>query len=163
MPFVPVMRKKKPISRIRANEDLKARPQVQYQENVLRLLDDLNAPLLMLPRVSQGNEVRQIGFFADVRFTGSATLAAVAKIARTFKASIVLFNIAESHLPPIETAYAEKLFSQQELEEIDGVRVKLVNLQKSSKAEIESICNEYHIDMLTAMQGRKKLLYNMVA
>ncbi|HEY0899903.1 MAG TPA: hypothetical protein VGD90_11250 [Sphingobacteriaceae bacterium] len=161
LPFVPVMRKKKPISRIRANEDL--RTKTEYQANVLRLLDDLNAPLLMLPRVGQGSDIKQIGFFTDLRFTGSATLAAVAKIAQTFKAGIVLFNISESHLPSMEPAYAEKYFKKQELEEINGIPVKLVNLNKPSKAELENIFNDYHIDMLTAMQGRKNLLYNLVA
>ena len=44
-----------------------------------------------------------------------------------------------------------------------GIPVKLVNLNKPSKAELENIFKDYHIDMLTAMQGRKNLLYNLVA
>ncbi|HEY0895230.1 MAG TPA: hypothetical protein VGE15_01630 [Sphingobacteriaceae bacterium] len=162
-PLTALNRTKRTITRIRANKDLKTASENVYQENILRLLDELNSPILMLPRVEQGRVVHSIGFFTDLRFTGHSTLSMVAKMARSYHASIVIFNVSESHLPPMDAGYAESFFKRQGLETIDGVPAKLVNLTMGTASELEKIFTEHQIGMLTALQERKNLLYNLIA
>lgn len=162
-PVIPVKRKTSPFNKIRANKDLRTTTKQVYQENILRLLDNLNSPVLLLPRVGEGTFVRQIGFFTDLRFTGNSTLSLIAKIASSYNAGIVLFNISESHLPPMDGAYAEGYFRQQGLSEVNGIPVKLVNLPKGNTSQLESIFTQHDIDMICALPERKNLLYNLVA
>lgn len=158
-PLTTFNKKKRTITLLRANKNLKA----TYQENILRLLDELNSPMLMLPRVAGASAVRTIGFFTDLRFTGHATLAQVAKMARSFNASIVIFNIAESHLPQMDPAYAASCFDRQGLDQIDGVETKLVNLRAGTPSEMEKTFAEHNIGMLTVLRERKNLLYDLIA
>lgn len=160
---MPVKRKITPINKIRANKDLRATSTHVYQENILRLLDNLNSPVLLLPRVDAGMSVRQVGFFTDLRFTGNSTLSLIAKIASSYDATIVLFNISESHLPAMDAAYAERYFAQHGLSEIGGIPVKLVNLNKGSQNQMEDLFVQHDIDMICALPERKNLLYNLVA
>ncbi len=162
-PLTSLNRKKRTISRIRANKDLKTASDHVYQENILRLLDALNSPILMLPRVEQDRVVQSIGFFTDLRFTGHSTLSLVARMARSYHAAIVIFNVSESHLPPMDPGYAESLFKRQGLETIDGVPARLVNLTLGTASEMEKVFAEHQIGMLTALQERKNLLYSLIA
>jgi hypothetical protein len=162
-PVASKRRKRRLISKIRASKDLNEASTRIYQEGILRLLDELNSPVLMLPRVERGSTIHRIGFFTDLRFTGNSTLALVAKMAQSFNASIVLFNISESHLPSMDSSYAESFFKQQGLERINGIPVKLVNLKCGTLSEMEKAFTENSIDMLTALPERKNLLYNLIA
>lgn len=75
-----------------------------YNQNILKLLDDLQCPVLLLPRIKNETSFQRIGFLTDILFTGRATVALLVKIAKSLQASITLFNIPEGALPEMDVA-----------------------------------------------------------
>jgi hypothetical protein len=135
-----------------------------YNSNFLKLLDDLQCPVLLLPRVKKERSIKRIGFFTDILFTGTATLALLMKTAKSLHAKITVFNIPEPALPEMDPGYAERYFAEQGMSKIDGSEIKLVNLKKVSETEaIEDILEKYEIDLVAATQRRKDLLYRLVS
>lgn len=135
-----------------------------YNENILKLLDDLQCPVLLLPRIKKETSTQRIAFLADVLFTSKATLASLTRIARSLRANITLFNIAEPALPEMDPGYAKKHFTEQGLSEVNGVKVKLLNVRKRTNDEaLEEIFNQHRITLIAATRQRKDLLYKLVS
>lgn len=133
-----------------------------YNLKILRLLDDLDCPLLLLPRIKSGNIIKKIGFFTDIRFTGIATIALIVKIAKSFQARLTLFNFAEPAIPEMDDEYARRFFLTKGLSKVNGLELNLVNIDKTiALPKLESILDFYEIDLIAAMNGRKDLLYKL--
>ena len=54
-----------------------------YHLNVLKFLDDLECPLLLLPRIKKASGMHAIAFITDIRFTDISSLRLVVKTARS--------------------------------------------------------------------------------
>jgi hypothetical protein len=133
-----------------------------YNQRILRLLDDLECPLLLLPRIKSGNVIQKVGFFTDIRFTGIATIALIVKIAKSFQAGLTLFNFAEPSIPEMDDDYAQSFFMNKGMSKVNGMELKLVNIEKATEFNnLEAILNRHDIDLVTAMNGRKDLLYKL--
>jgi len=133
-----------------------------YNQKILKLLDDLECPVLLLPRIKSGNIIQQIGFFSDIRFTGIPTIAMIVKIAKSFQAGLTLFNLAEPAIPQMDPDFANSFFLKQGMSKVNGMEVSLVNVEKSiSLTNLESILDHRKIDMIATMNGRKDLLYKL--
>lgn len=133
-----------------------------YNQRILRLLDDLDCPLLLLPRIKSENIIKKIGFFTDIRFTGIATMALIVKIAKSFQAGLTLFNFAEPAIPEMDDEYARSFFLSKGLSKVNGLDLKLVNVEKSiATPKLGTILDFYEIDLIAAMNGRKDLLYKL--
>jgi hypothetical protein len=135
-----------------------------YHKNILKLLDDLQCPVVLLPRVTSEHFDQRIGFFTDILFTGRSTIALLVKIARSFQATVTIFNIPEPVLPAMDPGYAERYFRQQGLSKVNGLRIDLVNLKKGTTIKaIETTLDQYHITIVASMHQRKDLLYKLVS
>lgn len=145
------------------NEDKEQRLKIPvYNQKILRLLDDLDCPLLLLPRIKSGNIIHKIGFFTDIRFTGIATIAMIVKIAKSFQAGLTLFNFAEPAIPEMDHDYALSFFLNKGMSNVNGQELNLVNIDKSIAIKnLESILDNHNIDLIAAMNGRKDLLYKL--
>lgn len=133
-----------------------------YNQKILRLLDDLDCPLLLLPRIKSGNIIQKIGFFTDIRFTGIATIAMIVKIAKSFQSGLTLFNFAEPEIPEMDHDYAHSFFLNKGMSNVNGQELNLVNIDKSiALKNLESILDYHNIDLIAAMNGRKDLLYKL--
>ncbi|WP_395625746.1 hypothetical protein [Daejeonella sp.] len=145
------------------NEDKEQRVKIPvYNQKILRLLDDLDCPLLLLPRIKSGNIIQKIGFFTDIRFTGIATIAMIVKIAKSFQAGLTLFNFAEPAIPEMDDDYAHSFFLNKGMSKVNGQELNLVNIEKSiALKNLESILDNHDIDLIAAMNGRKDLLYKL--
>jgi hypothetical protein len=133
-----------------------------YNQRILKLLDDLECPLLLLPRIQSGNIIQKIGFFTDIRFTGVATIAMIVKIAKSFQAGLTLFNFAEPSIPEMDDDYAQSFFMNKGMSKVNGLDLKLVNIEKATAFDnLESILDQHDIDLIAAMNGRKDLLYKL--
>lgn len=135
-----------------------------YNQNILRLLDDLQCPVLLLPRAKNDGTIQRIGFLTDLLFTSRATLALLVKLAKSFNASVTIFNIPEPVLPEMDPGYAKRYFTEQGLSKVNGQVINLVNIKKTTSTEtIETIFDHHHITMAAATQKRKDLLYRLVS
>lgn len=135
-----------------------------YHKNILKLLDDLQCPVLLLPRVTSERFDQRIGFFTDILFTGRSTIALLVKIAKSFQATVTIFNIPEPVLPQMDPEYAEKYFREQGMSKVNGLRIDLVNLKKGTTIKaIETMLDQYHITIVASMHQRKDLLYKLVS
>jgi hypothetical protein len=145
------------------NEDKEKQAKVPvYNQRILKLLDDLECPLLLLPRIQSGNIIQKIGFFTDIRFTGIATIAMIVKIAKSFQAGLTLFNFAEPAIPEMDDDYAQSFFMNKGMAMVNGLELKLVNIEKATAFNnLESILDQHDIDLIAAMNGRKDLLYKL--
>lgn len=145
------------------NEDKEQRLKIPvYNQKILRLLDDLDCPLLLLPRIKSGKIIHKIGFFTDIRFTGIATIAMIVKIAKSFQAGLTLFNFAEPAIPEMDHDYALSFFLNKGMSNVNGQELNLVNIDKSiALKNLESILDNHNIDLIAAMNGRKDLLYKL--
>jgi hypothetical protein len=145
------------------NEDKEKQAKVPvYNQRILKLLDDLECPLLLLPRIQSGNIIQKIGFFTDIRFTGIATIAMIVKIAKSFQAGLTLFNFAEPSIPEMDDDYAQSFFMNKGMSKVNGLDLKLVNIEKATAFDnLESILDQHDIDLIAAMNGRKDLLYKL--
>lgn len=145
------------------NEDKDKQAKVPfYNQKILKLLDDLECPLLLLPRIQSGNIIQKIGFFTDIRFTGIATIAMIVKIAKSFQAGLTLFNFAEPAIPEMDDDYAQSFFMNKGMSKVNGLDLKLVNIEKATAFDnLESILDQHDIDLIAAMNGRKDLLYKL--
>ncbi|SDM64380.1 hypothetical protein SAMN05421813_11825 [Daejeonella rubra] len=133
-----------------------------YNQKILKLLDDLECPVLLLPRLKSGNSIKQIGFFTDIRFTGISTIAMIVKIAKSFQAGLTLFNFAEPAIPEMDQDYANNFFLKKGMFKVNGMEVELVNVEKAiAYKNLESILDNRNIDMIATMNGRKELLYKL--
>lgn len=131
-----------------------------YNRRILKLLDDLNCPLLLLPRLKSGNSIHKIAFFADIRFTGLATMSMIVKIAKSFQAGLTLFNFADPAIPEMDDEYANNFFIKNGMSDVNGFELRLVNIAKSiSIHKLQSILDHHEIDLIAAMNSRKDLLY----
>lgn len=145
-------------------KEVGARDQPIYNQSILKLMDDLQCPVLLLPRIKNETSVQRIGFLTDILFTGQATMMLLVKIAKSLQASITLFNIPESALPEMDPGYAKKHFAEQGLSEVDGLTIKLVNVRKKTSTEtIEAIFDQHHITLAAATRQRKDLLFRLVS
>lgn len=145
------------------SEDKEYQPKIpSYNQRILRLLDDLDCPLLLLPRIKSDSIIQKIGFFTDIRFTGIATIAMIVKIAKSFQAGLTLFNFAEPAIPEMDDDYARAFFFNKGMSNVNGLELKLVNIEKSIAINhLESILDHHEIDLIAAMNGRKDLLYKL--
>lgn len=133
-----------------------------YNQKILRLLDDLDCPLLLLPRLKSGNIIQKIAFFTDIRFTGIATIAMIVKIAKSFQAGLTLFNFAEPEIPEMDKDYAHSFFLNKGMSKVNGQELNLVNIDKEIVFKnLESVLDSHNIDLIAAMNGRKDLLYKL--
>ena len=133
-----------------------------YNQKILKLLDDLECPVLLLPRIKSGNVIKQIGFFTDIRFTGIPTIATIVKIAKSFQAGLTLFNFAEPAIPEMDPDFANSFFLKKGMSKVNGMEVDLVNIEKAiAYKNLESILDNRNIDMIATMNGRKDLLYKL--
>lgn len=134
----------------------------RYEFNiaVLTLLDELGCPLLLLPR-SSSEPIRNIAFLTDIRSTGYHTLAALAKLAKSFGAAITIFNVPESALPKMDPDYAESYFLKNGMECVSDLHIKLVNIPQSGDDIVKLLLKD--IDMVVAVRGRKSLLYQLAS
>lgn len=131
-----------------------------YNRHILKLLDDLNCPLLLLPRLKSGNSIHKIAFFSDIRFTGIATMIMIVKIAKSFQAGLTLFNFADPAIPEMDDEFAKNLFRKNGMSNINGLELGLVNINKSiSIPKLQSILDHHEIDLIAALNSRKDLLY----
>ena len=101
-----------------------------YRQEILKFLDDLQCPLLLLPRLKYTDTIQRIGFFTDLRFTDIPMLAVLAKTAKSLQAEVVIFNISEPDISEMDYAYAGKYFSEKVLPEMKGLTLSFVNMQK---------------------------------
>lgn len=145
------------------NEDLENSTKFPvYNQKILKLLDDLECPVLLLPRINSGNIIKQIGFFTDIRFTGISTIAMIVKIAKSFQAGLTLFNFADPAIPEMDPDYANSFFLKKGMSNVNGMEVDLVNIEKAiAYKNLESILDNRNIDMIATMNGRKDLLYKL--
>jgi hypothetical protein len=133
-----------------------------YNQKILKLLDDLECPVLLLPRIKSGNIIKQIGFFTDIRFTGIPTIAMIVKIAKSFQAGLTLFNFAEPAIPEMDPDFANSFFLKSGMSNVNGMEVELVNVEKAiAYKNLESVLDHRNIDMIATMNGRKDLLYQL--
>jgi hypothetical protein len=145
------------------NEDLENPTKFPvYNQKILKLLDDLECPVLLLPRINSGNIIKQIGFFTDIRFTGISTIAMIVKIAKSFQAGLTLFNFADPSIPEMDPDYANSFFLKKGMSNVNGMEVDLVNIEKATAYKnLDSILDNHNIDMIATMNGRKDLLYKL--
>jgi hypothetical protein len=133
-----------------------------YNKKILKLLDDLECPVLLLPRIKSGNSIKKIGFFTDIRFTGIPTIATIVKIAKSFQAGLTLFNFAESAIPEMDPDFANFFFLKKGMSKVNGMEVDLVNIEKDiAYKNLEFILDNQNIDMIATMNTRKDLLYKL--
>jgi hypothetical protein len=133
-----------------------------YNQKILKLLDDLDCPVLLLPRIKSDHIIQKIGFFADIRFTGITTLAMIVKIAKSFQAGLTLFNFAEPAMPQMDADFAHSFFLNKGMAKVNGIELNLVNIEKSiALKSLESILDQHDIDLIAASNGRKDLLYKL--
>ena len=86
-------------SYISASKSEKETNNSMYRQDILKFLDDLQCPLLLLPVVKSMDTNQRIGFFTDLRFTDIPMLAVLAKTAKSLQADVVIFNISEQIFP----------------------------------------------------------------
>ncbi|TZF84930.1 hypothetical protein FW774_08150 [Pedobacter sp. BS3] len=144
---------------------LQQKPQVSgsvYQQNILKLLDALQCPLLLLPRINHKDAIRHIGFLTDIRFTDMNIITLLGKIAGSLNASVTVFNVTENGVAPMEPVYAEKYFGKHILPKLKNISLNLVNTGKVTIDTLRNILTRNGIDMLTAVQRRKDLLYQLL-
>ncbi|HEY0669063.1 MAG TPA: hypothetical protein VGD22_12840 [Sphingobacteriaceae bacterium] len=135
-----------------------------YHKNILKLLDDLQCPVVLLPLVTNERSDQRIGFFTDILFTGTSTIALLVKIAKSFQATITIFNLPEPSLPQMDPEYAERYFNAQGMSKVNGFTINLVNLKKGTTLKkIESTLCQHNITIVASMQQRKDLLYKLVS
>lgn len=164
-----LQQEKSPLTRIlepalSPKKEIGALDQPLYNQNILRLLDDLQCPVLLLPRIKNENSIQRIGFLTDLLFTGRATLAILVKIAKSIQANITLFNIPEPAMPEMDPGYAKRYFNDQGLSVVNELPIKLVNIKKSTSTEtMEAMFDQHQITMAAAAQKRKDLLYRLVS
>lgn len=135
-----------------------------YHKNILKLLDDLQCPVVLLPLVTNERSDQRIGFLTDILFTGTSTIALLVKIAKSFQATITIFNLPEPSLPQMDPEYAERYFNAQGMSKVNGATINLVNLKKGTTVKkIESTLCQHNITIVASMQQRKDLLYKLVS
>jgi succinate dehydrogenase flavin-adding protein (antitoxin of CptAB toxin-antitoxin module) len=86
----------------------------------------------------------------------------IVKIAKSFQAGLTLFNFAEPSIPEMDDDYAQSFFMNKGMSKVNGLDLKLVNIEKATAFDnLESILDQHDIDLIAAMNGRKDLLYKL--
>jgi hypothetical protein len=133
-----------------------------YDRQLLEILDGLQCPVLLLPRLTTNGNQEKVGFFTDILFTSKETVSTLTKVLKSDHSNIIVFNIAESSLPDMDAGYASRLF--RDTFSGMGDKIQLVNINKAITTEaLERILDQHQITMVAALQKRKDILYRLAS